>query len=285
MTTHTNNEAEAQTNHHISTGKPASIKRRFESARQKIIELPRWQTGLLIIGIAVSLSWLISTRLGGLPDFAAIEDVPQMKRSFDAYLRPIVNRQNELILVQRQDVNEWQSKVDNGEALNFWQRRQMHSLAETYEIDWESLGQQQLLDELKRRVDIIPPALALAQAAKESGWGRSRFAVQGNNLFGQWCYEEGCGIVPKNRAAGATHEVADFSSVSDAVFHYLHNLNTHPNYEDLRKRRQKMRAKSDQIDPISLANGLLYYSQRREAYVKEIQSMVRQFQELERTAN
>ncbi|MFM9673737.1 glucosaminidase domain-containing protein, partial [Streptomyces galilaeus] len=78
-----------------------------------------------------------------------------------------------------------------------------------------------------RRVDIIPKELALMQAANESAWGTSRFARIGLNFFGQWCYSQGCGMIPNRRNSGAAHEVAAFKSVRDAVSSYFKNINTH----------------------------------------------------------
>ena len=71
----------------------------------------------------------------------------------------------------------------------------------------------------------------------ESGWGESRFAQQGNNLFGEWCFTKGCGIVPSQRKEGATHEVRRFDSVDDALASYMHNLNTGHAYKALRVAR------------------------------------------------
>jgi Bax protein len=109
----------------------------------------------------------------------------------------------------------------------------------------------------------------------ESAWGTSRFAVQGNNLFGQWCYQEGCGLVPLRRNTGSKHEVAKFDSVRDAIKSYLRNINTHRAYSDLRLHRATLR---DQDQPVSghlLADNLIEYSELREVYVHEIQAVIR----------
>jgi len=117
----------------------------------------------------------------------------------------------------------------------------------------------------------------VVQAAKESSWGRSRYAVEINNLFGQWCFKKGCGLVPKDRSDGARHEVRKFNAVSDAVRSYIHNLNSHRNYSDLRKLRQNLREKGQGIEGGDLVDGLLLYSERRQQYVDEIRSMIRQY--------
>lgn len=248
-----------------------------------IAEIPPKRQALVVALLALLLLvwWLSTPRFGGLPDFEAVEDVSQMKQAFAGYLQPIVAYHNTRISAQREELKQLQQTRDASGELGFWQRWQLKSIAADYEVDWLPEDPGSVLAELLLRVDVIPEPLALAQAAKESGWGRSRFAREGNNLFGLWCYQRGCGIVPKNREAGAAHEVAEFDSVSDAVAYYLHNLNTHPSYQDLRERRQTMRHHNAKLDPQALANGLLMYSQRRGAYVEEIQSMVRQFLEIQ----
>ena len=128
---------------------------------------------------------------------------------------------------------------------------------------------------LLRRVDVVPPSLALAQAANESAWGTSRFARDGNNYFGQWCFEQGCGLVPKRRDEGRAHEVATFSSPVESVERYMANLNTHDAYRPLRERREQLRESEAPITGIQLAAGLEKYSERGEEYIAELRSMIR----------
>ena len=240
--------------------------------------LSRSRAGVALGSIlAISLLLWAILRPAPLPDFKAIEDVPSMKQAFNAYLRPIVMQQNQQIENQRQNLDALAVAFDQTGALGAFQRWRLRSLASNYEVEWnDDIGE--VIKQLKLRVDAVPVELALAQAAKESGWGRSRFAIEGNNLFGLWCYKPGCGLVPQRRPEGETHEVAAFSSVSAAVEYYLHNINTHDGYADLRRRRLQLRESGKRLNPLILAEGLLLYSQRREAYVQEIKAMVRQFQ-------
>ncbi|MDZ7770570.1 MAG: glucosaminidase domain-containing protein [Woeseiaceae bacterium] len=152
----------------------------------------------------------------------------------------------------------------------------MPVFAEKYFVDIEELDDDEALELLQRRVDTIPEALVLVQAAKESGWGRSRFAREGNALFGEWCYNEGCGIVPGARGEGRTHEVRAFDTVYDAVGSYIRNLNTHRSYLDLRLARQAARESGEAPSAFQLAEHLSRYSERGDVYVREIQSMIRQ---------
>lgn len=123
--------------------------------------------------------------------------------------------------------------------------------------------------QLLRRVDMVPPSLALAQAAEESGWGTSRFVREANNLFGH----VGDDVTPQGDAAGP--RMAAFSSLFDAVRAYVHNLNTHPAYEGLRRARAAARARGTFPDGHSLAGTLVRYSERGGAYVDTIRALIR----------
>lgn len=128
---------------------------------------------------------------------------------------------------------------------------------------------------LLRHVDKVPADLALAQAALESGWGRSRFAREANNYFGQWCYKPGCGLVPARRPEGARYEVKRFASIEKSVMGYMHNLNSHPRYANLRKARMALRESGELITGSKLAGGLLGYAETGKTYVTQIQQMIR----------
>ncbi|OUX34142.1 MAG: hypothetical protein CBE20_02230, partial [Gammaproteobacteria bacterium TMED260] len=155
-------------------------------------------------------------------------------------------------------------------------------LAEHYDLDTSALSDREIANELYLRVDKVPVSLALAQAANESAWGTSRFARQGNNIFGQWCYEKGCGLVPRRRPSGATHEVKKFDSIQESVNAYINNINTHPSYGYLRELRARMRDQNRPLDSLGLAVGLGSYSQRGDNYVDEVQNLIMQNQLTER---
>jgi len=125
------------------------------------------------------------------------------------------------------------------------------------------------------RIDVIPTDLVLVQAANESAWGTSRFARQGYNFFGLWCFRKGCGFVPSRRKADAKHEVAKFPNLTRAVYTYLRNLNRHNAYRELRQIRANLRANNLPITGSDLAEGLVSYSERGHDYVEELQAMIR----------
>ncbi len=211
-----------------------------------------------------------------LPDFAAINQVDVKKQQFFDYLEDYIVAENEAIAAIRSELQAYAGVVASGAALSPRERDRVMALAELYRIETEELSERGIMDVLMRRVDVLPVSLALAQAANESAWGTSRFTLEGNNLFGQWCYEEGCGIIPRRRRDGATHEVKKFNSIAEAIEAYLLNINTHPSYRELRDMRETMRRRSNKLDPVQLALGLAEYSERGENYVDEVQTIIEQ---------
>lgn len=201
-----------------------------------------------------------------LPDFASYTDVKAKKQAFFSFLQPLIAQANNRVLLERQQIQNWQNGAqENPDELN--------RLLKKYRVSSNDKHQQ--LAELSDKVQTIPPSLVMAQAANESAWGTSRFARLGNNLFGQWCFSQGCGIVPASRNAGASHEVAKFSSPAQSVASYIRNLNSHPSYEPLRHLRTEQLQQQNFSTGNNLAAGLLKYSERGEEYVKEIRAMIR----------
>ena len=113
------------------------------------------------------------------------------------------------------------------------------------------------------------------QAANESAWGTSRFARQGYNFFGLWCFTEGCGFVPKRRNSDADHEVHKFRNLTVAVRTYFRNLNGHPAYKELRDIRYQLRQNNSEVTAEKLVHGLSKYSERGQEYIDELLDMLR----------
>lgn len=199
-----------------------------------------------------------------LPDFAAIEDTKARKKAFFDYLKPLAEYANQEILAERKIVEGW----DGSSAAN----DEIQTLINKYEIRATDPKQQKEL--LMRRVYPVPVSLALAQAASESAWGTSRFAREANNLFGQWCYSPGCGLVPSRRAPGAFHEVAKFDNPLEAMRSYMRNINSHPVYQPLRIERQKQVASLGYATGEQVAHGLSKYSERGAAYIYEVRKLI-----------
>ena len=124
-------------------------------------------------------------------------------------------------------------------------------------------------------MDIVPVSLALAQAAKETGWGTSRFAQQGNALFGQWTWS-GEGLKPKDSDKNEGHKVMKFNVLQASVRAYQRNLNTHSSYSDFRKIRAKLRDMGKPLDSLILAEGLNKYAETGEKYVDVLRKIIKQ---------
>ncbi|MEE8173302.1 MAG: glucosaminidase domain-containing protein, partial [Alphaproteobacteria bacterium] len=202
-------------------------------------------------------------------DIADVPSVATRKRIFIKSVLPVVLRVNEDILAARQRLQQLRTTLDGGMSLTDEQRDWLYQMAERYETDpydW---------DAFMARVDIVPPSLAIAQAAEESGWGTSRFAREGNALFGQYTYKASNGILPEERANGRHHLIRAYSSLVEGVRSYMHNLNYHRAYGEFRSARKWLRAHAKPMDGHTLAGELIRYSERGAAYVETIRHIIR----------
>jgi len=211
----------------------------------------------------------------GLPDFAADGDVAARKAHFFRFLLPLVQAENVRLTAIRTrlgyiyDHVRWQREI--GEADRAW----LAQVTAEFRLGGGDPAQVDFWLAAFDRVDGVPEDLVLVQAANESAWGTSRFAREGNNLFGQWCFRQGCGIVPAGRPTDATYEVARFGSVSESIGSYMRNLNTGRTYRLLREIRARRRGEGAEPDALAMAAGLMDYSARGIAYVDELQAMIR----------
>jgi Bax protein len=211
-----------------------------------------------------------------VPSFSGYADVIEKKRAFFAYLQPEIQRQNKIIIKERQMVFALQALLLQQKVFNEHQQKVFNKLIAKYQFSGDKeLSLELTLAMLIRRVDTIPEALILVQAANESGWGVSRFAQQGYNFFGLWCFKKGCGFVPRQRDEDAEHEVAKFRDLSHAIMTYIRNLNRHYAYKDLRVIRENLRQEDKLVTAKALASGLSSYSERGQAYIDELISMLR----------
>jgi Bax protein len=215
------------------------------------------------------------------PDLAEVRPVDRRKRLFVGAVLPIVLSVNQEILEKRREIEAALAGLRAGiepapaDREVFLERARRYGVVS--EAGTEVPVDADLLRRLLVRIDAVPPSLAVTQAILESGWGTSRFARDGNALFGQWTWNPAAGILPAARRAGARHRVQAFDSLADSTRAYLFNLNTHPAYRDFRLARAAARA-ADGALPAGgeLAAHLTAYSERREAYVREIRAIIRQ---------
>ena len=186
------------------------------------------------------------------------------KQSFIKLVLPLILAVNDELLQRREAVKSSAQSND---------RNKLDQWAVLYRIDAENFDDFELAERLLRRVDTIPVALALAQAAVESGWGTSRFAQQGNALFGQWAWIESAGMRPL-AASNERAVVRSFGSLLESVRAYMHNLNTHQNYKRFRDARYRLRPQTEAIKASQLATYLDSYAEIGQAYVKKLLSVM-----------
>ncbi|OEF30197.1 glucosaminidase domain-containing protein [Vibrio rumoiensis] len=205
-------------------------------------------------------------------------DVNTKKAQFFDELNIGIKKENERVEAERSQLLEIKTSLSDND-ISKKQINMATGLAELYSNEIPEAGiDQAWVEEMLLRVNVLPEALVMIQAANESAWGTSRFAEEGNNFFGQWCYTEGCGLVPLQRVEGATHEVAKFDSPQESINAYFMNVNTNSAYEKLREIRAKLALENKDLKSeetaIALTNGLLSYSERGQAYVNDLQTMI-----------
>ncbi len=198
-------------------------------------------------------------------------DKDEKKTVFYRALLPIVLAENTRIwnervfLLQQFGLGAVDTHSDAGQ--------EVARIADRYRVDGD-FNEPSTRDTLLRRVDVVPVTLVLAQAAQESGWGTSRFALESNNLFGIWTWNEDVGSVPLNRPDDATHMVRVYPDIQASVRAYLHNINIGFAYTEFRDLRADMRAAGKPLDPFALAGTLDHYSAAGDIYVNDIRNML-----------
>lgn len=201
--------------------------------------------------------------------------VQRKKMTFFYVLGPTVLAANEKVARERRELERLLALRRTGTTWTPTQSAWLAGLRTRYAVA-DGLALDAALEELLVRVDIVPASLVLAQAANESGWGTSRFASQGNALFGQWTYR-GDGITPAQQrtATMGNYQVRAFATPMDAVSGYLLNLNTNRSYAELRRLRRQMRVAGRRLSGLELAAGLIRYSERGQAYVDDVRALIR----------
>jgi len=205
--------------------------------------------------------------------------VPTRKHIFVRLLLPHLLYQNAVIRNERAEVRAVLENLSENRGITRKQRRRIAELLKRYRFRGAKVRgavDGDLLEALMRRMDEIPVPLALSQAAIESGWGISRFAREGNNLFGHWKMQGREGMVPDQRPEGATYSLAVFPHLSAAVERYFLNLNTHRAYRKFRTLRYRMREETGNLNPGELAGALERYSERGRAYVQDVRMIMAQ---------
>lgn len=207
-------------------------------------------------------------------------DVAARKARMINLLYPIIHQENLQIEAERSRLLSLEADIEQGDlphSSTSW----LKSLAAEYELAWPKTVTLDWSHQLLKRVDVIPADLALAQAATESAWGTSRFAVKGNNYFGIWCFTPGCGLVPRQRPEGQTYEVKRFRALEDNVADYMQIINTHKGYRHFRQLRASLRRANQPLAGDVLTQGLTNYSGIGKAYVHQLDNIIH-YNKLER---
>ncbi len=194
-----------------------------------------------------------------------IENSKKRKEFFIQIVLPLIIKENNIIKKDRITLFNIINKSNNTTVEYNWLEKKYKQ----YGVKSKDLST------LKIRMDEIPVSLAIAQAAKETGWGTSRFAQEGNALFGQWTWS-GEGLKPKDAEKGADHKVMKFNILQASVRAYQRNLNTHPTYKDLRKARAEFRDSNKPLDSLELSNYLNKYAETGNQYVEVLQQIIKQ---------
>ena len=205
-------------------------------------------------------------RLSLLPnEIKQIENFKKRKSLFIQIILPLILEENNLILLDRKKLFSILNKNKNSKKEINWLNRKFKQ--------YGVLNRD--IPTLKVRMDIIPVSLAIAQAAKETGWGTSRFALEGNALFGQWTWS-GDGIKPAGAESDTKHKVMKFKVLKASVRAYQRNLNTHSSYKSFRQLRAQLRDDSDKLDSLLLAEQLDNYAETGKEYTKILKQIINQ---------
>jgi len=196
-------------------------------------------------------------------DIKTLGDTKKKRELFIKIVLPLILSENSKITEDRKKLFKILGKNFNTVGERVWLKRRFKE----YKIDDRDLSK------LKMRMDIIPVSIALAQAANESGWGTSRFALEGNALFGQWTWSKK-GISPKNKDPDQSHKILQFQVLKASVKAYKNNLNTHNAYKEFREVRAQLRQENKQIIGLDLIKYLKAYAAIGERYVLIIEDII-----------
>ena len=194
-----------------------------------------------------------------------IENTKKRKELFIQIILPLIIQENNTIKLDRKKLFQVLNKSKNSKNEKRWLEKKFKQ----YGVANKDLST------LKIRMDEVPTSLAIAQAAKETGWGTSRFALEGNALFGQWTWS-GEGIKPAEADDNSTHKVMKFKVLQASVKAYHRNLNTHSSYRSFRSARAELRDEKKELDGLALSEHLDLYAETGKKYVEILQQIIKQ---------
>lgn len=219
----------------------------------------------LIIIFAFSYSF---AQTKGFPeDYYKMRATVKKQNYFFDYLYPHIENANKHILKEREFILSIKDNKDLDEESQEVQR--LTQIAKKY-----SVLNPYDFDKLLKKINVVPPSMALAQAAVESGWGMSRFVKLGNNLFGHWTYGKK-GIVPLKRDSNAKHLIRIFDSFENSISAYMLNLNRTKAYYSFRNKRRELQKENKQLTGLILSQTMINYSTIREKYLRILKSVIK----------
>jgi len=197
-------------------------------------------------------------------DLNTIKSVKEKKETFLQILLPLIVAENEKIIEDRKHLLKLLKDNETTES-----KKWLNKKYRAYKVKDKSIS------ELIERIDIVPTSIALAQAAKESGWGTSRFALEGNAIYGQWTWN-GDGIEPLEKTKDQNHKILKFPLLRASVKAYIINLNTHRGYKGFREKRSALRKQNKKLAGLDLIHELDNYAQTGKEYTKILEQIIKQ---------
>ena len=214
-----------------------------------------------------SISFCFGKTIGFPKDYYEMKATVTKQNYFFDYLYPHIENANKTILEERKFIlsikDNKELDEESEEIQKLTQIAKKYSVLNPYDFD-----------KLLKKVDIVPPSMALAQAAVESGWGTSRFAKLGNNLFGHWTYGK-VGIVPLQRDSNSKHLIRIFDSFEESISAYMLNLNRTKAYYSFRNKRDQLRKQNKELSGLVLSQTMINYSQIKEKYLRILKSVIK----------
>ncbi|WP_281951796.1 glucosaminidase domain-containing protein [Nitrosophilus kaiyonis] len=225
---------------------------------------------VLGIGGIILATSIYAAKLQSIPAwYYKIKNISKQKEAFFKILKPLVKEENAKIEKERKFVIEFFNDYYKNPFIKKDRLNNLIKLAKKYRIKNIYNKKEYLI-----KIDTIPDSLVLAQAALESGWGKSRFAREANNLFGEWTFGKN-GLIPQNREEGKNHKIRVFKTISDSIASYMLNLNRHRAYKEFRMARYLSRKKGVKFSGLKAAMMMQRYSQIGKRYNKLVSSIIK----------
>lgn len=224
----------------------------------------------LILSLCL-VSSIQSQSLGkGFPnEYYEISDINEAKNYFFNHMYEIIAKENNKIKNERRFVKDILSSnilnidFDSPSFLKLLEIKQKYKIKHIY-----------TLQEYLKKVDIVPPSLAIAQAAVESAWGKSRFVKEASNIFGHWTYNPEIGLIPKKRSLGSSHFIRIFQNIKESTSAYMLNLNRNFAYRSFQDRRYEQRKENQEPDGLTLSQTMLNYSGIAQDYLIILKDLI-----------